>query len=269
MEIWGGSHNVESAVSTPGLDLWICSRPHDQARAGGDVHYVSLCGGGVVTRFILADVAGHGDAVAGIARQLRTLMRKNINRKCQARLVMDLNRQFTELGEAGRFATAVVATYLATTRRLTICNAGHPRPFWYQAATKTWSVLGESHRESGDTAENLPFGISESAGYDQTEIPLSERDFLLFYTDAFVEAVDPDGQPLGEAGLLKLVRRLDLVVPQNATRQLLGSLDHYRNGQSAEDDQTVLLLRHTGKRRRPSVGEKLSVYAKLLGLQRV
>ena len=50
MEIWGGSHNAENAVSTPGLDLWIYSQPYQEASAGGDVHYVSLCGGGVITR---------------------------------------------------------------------------------------------------------------------------------------------------------------------------------------------------------------------------
>ena len=34
--------------------------------------------------------------------------------------------------------TAVVATYLANRRLLTICNAGHPRPFWHRAATGRW-----------------------------------------------------------------------------------------------------------------------------------
>src|SRR5690242_4035808 len=76
MEIWGGSHDVENSVSTPGLDLWIYSRPYQEARAGGDVHYVSLCGGGIITRFILADVAGHGTAVADVARGLRALLRR-------------------------------------------------------------------------------------------------------------------------------------------------------------------------------------------------
>jgi hypothetical protein len=44
MEIWGGSSAIERSASTPGLDLWIFSRPYQQADGGGDVHYVSLCG---------------------------------------------------------------------------------------------------------------------------------------------------------------------------------------------------------------------------------
>ena len=97
MEIWGGNRPVEKAVSTPGLDIWVSSRPHEQAIAGGDVYYTSLCGGGSITRFILADVSGHGSIVSDVARSLRDLMRKNINSKDQSRLVQALNREFTEL----------------------------------------------------------------------------------------------------------------------------------------------------------------------------
>ncbi len=270
MEIWGGSHNAENAVSTPGLDVWIYSRPYHEATAGGDVHYVSLCGGGVITRFILADVAGHGNAVADIARQLRALMRQNINRKSQARLVKELNRQFTDLGQAGRFATAVVATYLATSRRLTICNAGHPHPLWYRAETSAWTALSGKNAPNGMEAGNLPFGIDDQAAYDEREIPLADGDFLFFYTDAFVEALNPHEKPLGEAGLLDLVNRLNLNEPEKAPRALVASFNDYCGGRPAEDDQTFLLLKHTGAgRRRMSLREKIDVYAKVFGLRRV
>jgi serine phosphatase RsbU (regulator of sigma subunit) len=97
MEIWGSNRAADSAITTPGLDLWVYSLPHQQAEVGGDVHYVSLCGGGVITRFILADVSGHGASADAMARSLRDLMRRNINRKSQARLVKELNREFTDL----------------------------------------------------------------------------------------------------------------------------------------------------------------------------
>src|SRR3954452_20426776 len=109
MEIWGGSSVFDRDVSTPGLDGWVYSRPHEGAEEGGDVHYVSVCGGGIVTRLIVADVSGHGAAVAELAVALRTLMRRNINSKSQTRLVGALNRQFAALAEMSRFATAVVA----------------------------------------------------------------------------------------------------------------------------------------------------------------
>ena len=85
-----------------------------------------------------------------------------------------------------------------------------------------------------------------------------------------IEAVDPQDKPLGEAGLLDLVGRLDLAAPERASRALIENLDHYRGGGNPEDDQTFLLLKHTaGKPRRLSLREKIDVYAKVFGLKSV
>src|SRR5690606_40547076 len=41
------------------LDAWIYSKPHG-GKQGGDVHYVSSCAAGMLTRLLVADVRGHG-----------------------------------------------------------------------------------------------------------------------------------------------------------------------------------------------------------------
>ena len=141
MEIWGGIEPVERTVATPGLDLWVFSQPFGGDEQGGDVYYVTLCGGGLITRIVVADVSGHGSSVAEFSLSLRSLLRKNINQKSQKRLVERLNRQFADMAEMQRFATALVITYLASTDRLSVCNAGHPRPLFYQASEGKWSFL--------------------------------------------------------------------------------------------------------------------------------
>ena len=83
MEIWGGIEPVEPTRPTPGLDLWVFSRPFQGDEQGGDVYYVTLCGGGLITRIVVADVSGHGASVAEFSSSLRTLLRKNINQKSQ------------------------------------------------------------------------------------------------------------------------------------------------------------------------------------------
>ena len=67
MEIWGGNQMVDNHVVMPGLDAWVYSRPYGQAAAGGDVHYVSSCATGRITRLLIADVSGHGSQVAQTA----------------------------------------------------------------------------------------------------------------------------------------------------------------------------------------------------------
>src|SRR5262245_27281934 len=160
MEIWGGIEPVESSVRTPGLDLWVYSRPFEGDEQGGDVHFVTLCGGGVITRIVVADVSGHGSSVAEFSAMLRTLLRKHINNKSQSRVVERLNQEFAERARLSRFATAVVATYLTSSDELSISSAGHPRPLHFRAAEGTWAVLmPESDGRGG--LSNLPLGLDD------------------------------------------------------------------------------------------------------------
>lgn len=269
MEIWGGNQAIERTVSTPGLDIWVYSRPHEEAAAGGDVHYVSLCGGGLTTRLILADVSGHGASVAELAKALRTLMRKNINRKDQTQLVQALNREFAGLAKLSRFATAVVATYLTKGDKLTVCNAGHPRPLWFHKASGDWCFLSHSANPAEGVA-NLPLGIEDEMSYTQVEVPLGRGDLILFYTDALTEAEDLNGRPLAEAGLLNLLRRLDTSDASKLPGALVAALDEFRGGKSADDDTTFILLHHNASPARPpGLLQSLDVYAKVLGLKSV
>ena len=208
MEIWGGFQPMERSVSTPGLDLWVFSQPFHGDEHGGDVYYVTLCGGGVITRIVVADVSGHGASVAEFSSSLRTLLRRNINQKSQKRLVEQLNRQFGEMAESRRFATALVVTYLATADRLSISNAGHPRPLLYRAIDREWSSLtpreGDRHG-----AGNLPLGLDEHTSYASFDLQLKPGDRVVFYTDALIEAADPSGRLLGESGLVEAARAQD------------------------------------------------------------
>ncbi len=264
MEIRGGSRAVEEALVAPGLDEWVYSRPYESSRGGGDVHYLSLCGGGIVSRLILADISGHGSAVAEVAVALRSLMKKNINVKNQGRLVRDLNRQFAAIAQLDHFATAVVATYLATDRSLTICNAGHPRPLHRRVKDGVWAFLGATTAERG----NLPWGLDDDSPYHQFSVPLGVGDVVLFYTDALIEAADSGGHQLGESGLIALASGLSESDQTHVGPALLEAIDAHRGGRDADDDVTLVVWRHNASGpKHPSIPEKLDTYAKVFGLK--
>ncbi|MGO9462868.1 MAG: PP2C family protein-serine/threonine phosphatase [Isosphaeraceae bacterium] len=270
MEIWGGIEPVERSVSTPGLDLWVFSEPYRGEDRGGDVYYVTLCGGGLITRLVVADVSGHGRDVAEFSSRLRAMLRKNINQKSQKRLVESLNREFAEMAQLRRFATTVVLTFLASTGRLSISNAGHPRPLLFRAIEQRWSLLPEIDDERGSA--NLPLGLDEETRYYTFDLELARGDLVVLYTDALSETADPAGAMLGEGGLLESVRGLDMRDPSPATlgQALLEKVVRYRQTASAEDDATLLVLYHNdGGVRRLSLVEKLDVYAKVFGLKPV
>lgn len=269
MDIWSGNGSIENEVSTPGMELFAYSQPYRGESRGGDVHYVSLCAGGVVTRLILADVSGHGTAVASTSQDLRALMRRFMNSKNQTRLVRDLNREFTRLAQSERFATAIVATYLSNQRRFTICNAGHPLPLWYHREVGAWSFVDHELVDTG-RASNLPLGLDAATDYQQYKLNIVDGDLLLLYTDALTEAQSDDDKTLGDEGLLHIVSGIKTGDVREFGRGLLQGLRDFCGKRPLDDDLTILVLRFViGRRRTPGIGEKLNAYAKLLGLKSV
>ncbi len=268
MEIWSGHRSVESNAVSRGLEAWICSEPFHGDSNGGDVHYFSLCAGGIVTRLVLADVSGHGSEVTETSVALRRLLRRFMNSKSQDRLVAAINREFTALEQYKRFATAVVVTYLSHKRRLLVTNAGHPHPLLFRKATGKWCFLtAESGLDNADIEEfpsNLPLGIEESTPYTNFTLPIAEGDKLVLYTDAFTEATNKEDTLLGEQGLLSKVEAIspDLSCEEFG-RSLRNSVRNYSSGPS-DDDETLIVLKFGKGRTSPGIKERLSGYASLL-----
>jgi hypothetical protein len=266
MEIWGGCDPADAAVSVPGLDAWVYSRPYKESHAaplasssdpegGGDVYYVSSCATGRINRLLVADVSGHGQAVRHIAVSLRDMMRRYVNFLDQSRFVLAMNKQFTDSANCGAFATAVVTTFFAPTRTLSVCNAGHPPPLIWRAATREWSVLDSSCH--GERVGNIPLGIMDLDDCREFDVDLEVGDLVLVYTDSLIEARLPGGPVLDTAGLLDLARQLDMNQPGAVIPQLLRIIDDRTSGGLRADDVTVLLVRATGTGERVPIKERL------------
>lgn len=265
MEIWSGNKLIESTASSTGLDLWIYSQPYLGQSRGGDVHYLSLCVGGIVTRIVLADVSGHGNKVADTAATLRKLLRKYMNTKKQERLVGELNREFSELEQSGRFATAIVATYLSHKNQLLLTNAGHPRPLLFRQSVGHWQFLDHEVTEN-ERPDNLPLGFDGRTQYQHFRLPIRSGDLLLLYTDALTEARNSADKYLGEQGLLLLVQAIPLTVSfDQFGAELVKAVRSFSNGLT-EDDETLIVIRFGEGRRSPGILEKLRGYAAVLRL---
>lgn len=279
MEVWGGNEPLDNTVGVPGLEATVFSCPHENAAAGGDVLYISSCGTGRIARLLLADVAGHGSSVADLARTLRDLMRRYVNTLDQTEFVSALNKTFAAASDMGRFATAVVATYWVDTDCLTACNAGHPRPAWYRADTRSWSLLKDKARAgdegSGGVVEregdkggptNLPLGILDVSLYDEITIRLGPGDVVLFYTDSITEASDENGAMLGEQGLLSLLAGLDPSNPRELVRQLVAGVAAHRGGRPSDDDLTIMALACSARRERAGFFKRLAASVRFVGI---
>ncbi len=258
MEVWGGNQAATNSVVMPGLDAWVYSRPYDGDDEGGDIHYVSSCATGRITRLLVADVSGHGSSVASVAGTLRTLMRRFVNVVDQRKLMRRLNAEFAEIAEAGGFATAVVASYWAPDNALVISNAGHPRPFVYRAKERRWGSLDFTGSKG---LANIPLGIAEPTMYDEARFPLEAGDLVLFYTDALAEAGDGTGRQLGEAGLLSFLNELDVSHPESLASIFVDRIRALQGGEHLKDDVTVLLVKPNAIRTRTLLNSVVRIVA--------
>jgi hypothetical protein len=267
MEIWGGNQVVDTSVAMPGLEAWVYCHPYGGAAGGGDVHYVSSCATGRVTRLLVADVSGHGAAVCDVAGTLRSLMRRYVNYIDQAEFVRSMNRQFVEMSASHCFATAVVTTFFAPTNTLSLCNAGHPAPLLYRARAGTWDLFDLSAaaaRPADANPANIPLGVLTLADYEQFDVTLDTDDLVLCYTDSLIESKDAAGEFLGQRGLLEVVRTLDATRPASLIPQLLRAIAALREGNLRGDDVTALLFRPTGAGLRPPLRDRMLAPVRIL-----
>ena len=262
MEVWGGNTAVDKWFQMPGLNAWVYSRPHGMSFGGGDVHYLSSCASGRITRILLADVSGHGEKVSDVAVVLNELMRDHVNLIRQSRLVQAINREFTDYDFTGKFATAVIGTYFSPTRSYEFCNAGHPPPLLYRADSETWTLLERVAGNEQEQRPNLPFGIESEGEYQQQSLKLNQGDAILSYSDAIIESVTADGELLMPKGVLEIVRSIDLRQPEAFIPQLVAAIRDMSPENLTGDDTTIILCQAT--RSKPSLKDNLLAPFRLL-----
>jgi len=243
MELWGGISETERSVAMTGLNAYLYSRPFEDGKTGGDVYYFSSCASGRISRILLADVTGHGDAVSGTADMLRRVMRRNVNTIRQTRLVQRMNNEFGEIAERGGFATSVVATFYAPRRTMSVSVAGHPPPLLHRAGESDWTVVDT---KSARPLSGLPLGVMEGVTYDVFSVKFNPGDRLLLYTDAFYEALDRNGDLLKAEGLCETLKAVGDESPQKLLLHLRTELEKLRPGNLDRDDATAIVIEATG-----------------------
>lgn len=264
MNVWCGNGICETDFSVTGMDVSVRSTPWHGEKQGGDVYLVSMCACASISRYILADVSGHGAAVAPLTQRLRKLMYKHINHPDQTYAAQALNREFAELRNQGRFATALLLTYLPESDHLIICNAGHPPPLWYKHATKSWQWL-ENETNTTIPGMDLPLGVLPGTTYQQSAVQLEPDDRVVLFSDGLMEAQKADGTQLGMEGFCEAVVALEPEAPGFATR----IMETTSNQQcQSDDDQTVVVLRHNGSAApEQTLRERISVMTRLIGVR--
>ena len=113
LEVRGGHGPAENFFRRPGMDVWIHSRAENATeQGGGDLHYISSCASGRITRMLMADVCGIGEQFGAVADELKTVVKGNVNSIRQARSVRQMSAQLAETSREGGFASTLMSTLM-------------------------------------------------------------------------------------------------------------------------------------------------------------
>lgn len=207
-EVRGGNEPCWTVVDLPGLTGVLYSSPCHGAQ-GGDVHYCSMCNSGIIARVCLADVAGHGERVAGVARLMHTELRQSVNSWDEREVMSKLDTRLEQSGLKA-ITTAALLSYRPWKQRLTVSYAGHPPGWIYRPARSggaggrviagRWTRLTIDEPAPAGPA-NLPLGTGLGPAYTRTQILARTGNRILLVTDGVLEAPAPDGTEFGDAGV--------------------------------------------------------------------
>jgi phosphoserine phosphatase RsbU/P len=257
MEVWGGNGSAKNFFQMPGLDVWILShRRETTASDCGDVHFLSSCASGRITRMLLGEVCGQLSVSYALATQLRRLMVREINVVSQRGFLRDMDAQLRDFADRGGFATGVISTYFAPRGTLTLCNVGHPAPLVYRASLGEWSLLKRDSPSELQSAAT-PLGVVDQGEYQQFETRLTEGDMVLSYSNSLTECRDVDGRTLGVEGISRQILQIDPSHPANIAAALAHRIRQWDPTTFAGHDVTVILCRAT----RRGVGWKNNLLA--------
>jgi len=240
-EVRGGNGFTHQLVELPGLRGVLYSRPCEGAH-GGDIHYLSKCGSGLMSRVCLADVAGHGEAVSAIGRGIHDHLRRSVDVIDERKVLSRFNARLNA-GSVQAMTTVVLTTYYPPRRRLTVCYAGHPVGWLYRAETSRWTMLQSEATPptTGPVFLDIPIGLGFTPAFTRHRFRVSPGDRLLLITDGVLETTSPDDNQFDRHGIDRLLEAGGGTCQEVADR-LLAALHRHADADALGHDDVTFFL---------------------------
>lgn len=208
---------------------------------GGDYYdYLRLPDGRVA--LAIADVSGKGLGGCMIMSMLSALWRSHAPRYDSPReLLLALDAQLAQTLKSGQFVTMFYGVLDVRASRLRFASAAHS-PLMHRKANGDI----EWRKSTG-----IPLGAVSTAMLARSlvdeELALAPGDLLLQYTDGINEAFDPAGNQFGLTGIESCARTAGRQGPRALLEGLRKSVSTWSEGGLPSDDETLLVLAHTGQ----------------------
>lgn len=184
--------------------------------------------------FYLLDVTGHGIAAS---MQSFTLAQQLSCSSCHwesldpALIVNQLNRDFEDPENSGRFATLILGVANTYTGEVKITLAGHPQPI----------LLDDNGASLMTLDAGLPLGIDNQHQYINNLFTLNSHQHLMLYSDGLYECRHPKFGEFGLSRLIKACEKASQLKPEALLHHLCHSIALWQQ-KKPQDDISMMII---------------------------
>jgi len=218
----------------------LCATMIPAQEVGGDLYDCFILEDGRLG-FVLGDVSGKGMGAALFMAITRTMMRATALRGLSpAQCMGTVNRALFPESMPHIFVSLIYGVLELSTGQITLCNAGHNRPY----------VLREngSIEEVQSGGRGLAICLKSDFEYSETELTLRPGESLVIFSDGVTEANDEHGEQFDDPRLVTCLEKAHGESPAEIIRDVLRSVAEFSGTVPASDDSTLLVLQYKGKK---------------------
>lgn len=215
----------------PGIEL--AGRCLPATQVGGDYYDFFLSADNKLG-LVIADVSGHNVGAALMMAVARSALRSELRTEhSPAKILENTNLiLYEDLTHAELFITMFYAEYDANTRILRYSNGGHNHPI----------MLRKGNCSFLDT-DGMLIGMLEFVNFEEKIIYLQPDDFIIFYTDGVVEAVNEEREMFRVHRLCRVIEANWQSHAHELLNNIYDALDRYSGSALRSDDITVVVFK--------------------------
>lgn len=215
----------------PGIEL--AGRCLPATQVGGDYYDFFLSSNNKLG-VVIADVSGHNVGAALMMAAARSALRSEVlTQRSPAEILKNTNFVlYDDLTHAELFMTMFYAEYEAHTKIFCYSNGGHNYPI----------LLRDGACSFLDT-DGMLIGMLASVEFEEKTLSLQPNDFVIFYTDGVVEAVNEEGKMFKVERLCRVIEANWRCNAQQLVNKIFEELDRYTENTFRSDDITVVVLK--------------------------
>ncbi|MBN1352893.1 serine/threonine-protein phosphatase [candidate division KSB1 bacterium] len=233
--VWGGNRLARKRFDLPGFEGNLISIPHGQSNVGGDIYFITVCGSGNLSKFLLLDVSGHGEEAARLSERLQEPLYLLMNENDNTALLNELNQHMLDLNLRNKFVTALAATYNNTLNEWLYSYAGHP--YMLIRLNGIWQEL------PAQGVRSLPIGIKQEGLYYESQTILQPGDWVIMFSDGLLDVKNGNGELLEEKGLIQLLNQIEADEIGPFISLFVEKLKELNGNDSFQDDLTFIVLK--------------------------